>query len=138
MASASGHRLALGVAALARALVADGHVADELYRAAIELPVPHPHGDFLARARLCYGEWLRRNDRRVEAGTQLRAAFDGAPAMGANAFAERARRELEATGEKVRRHRERHRRRAHPSRTPDRPARAGHGGPTPRSAPNCS
>jgi DNA-binding NarL/FixJ family response regulator len=57
---------------------------------------------FLARARLCYGEWLRRNGRRAEAGTQLRAAFDAFAAMGANAFAERARRELEATGEKVR------------------------------------
>jgi DNA-binding CsgD family transcriptional regulator len=56
----------------------------------------------LARARLCYGDWLRRSQRRSEASTQLRAAFDAFSAMGANAFAERARRELEATGEKVR------------------------------------
>lgn len=57
---------------------------------------------FFARARLCYGEWLRRTDRRAEAGTQLRAAFGAFSAMGANAFADRARRELEATGEQVR------------------------------------
>ena len=77
-----------------------------LYRGAIELLSRTRMATFLARARLCYGEWLRRNDRRVEAGTQLRAAFDAFAAMGANAFAERARRELEATGEKVRAHRE--------------------------------
>jgi len=86
--------------------VADGHVADELYRGAIELLSRTRMASHLARGRLCYGEWLRRNDRRVEAGTQLRAAFDAFAAMGANAFAERARRELEATGEKVRANRE--------------------------------
>jgi DNA-binding CsgD family transcriptional regulator len=106
MAAASGTDSARGAAALARALVADGHVADELYRGAIELLSRTRMASHLARGRLCYGEWLRRNDRRVEAGTQLRAAFDAFAAMGANAFAERARRELEATGEKVRANRE--------------------------------
>ena len=57
----------------------------------------------LARARLGYGEWLRRNNRRADARTQLRAAYAALAAMGANGFAERARRELLATGEKVRR-----------------------------------
>ena len=56
----------------------------------------------LARARLCYGEWLRRQNRRVEARSQLRPAYEAFTAMGAQGFAERARRELVATGEKVR------------------------------------
>ncbi|MGO9510895.1 MAG: AAA family ATPase [Mycobacterium sp.] len=106
MAAASGTDSARGAAALARALVADGDVADDLYREAIEVLVGTRMASHLARARLCYGEWLRRTDRRAEAGTQLRAAFKAFAAMGANAFAERARRELEATGEKVRTYRE--------------------------------
>jgi len=56
----------------------------------------------LARARLVYGEWLRRENRRMDAWIQLRSAFDALASMGAGAFAERARRELQATGEKVR------------------------------------
>jgi len=60
---------------------------------------------YLARARLCYGECLRRTKRRAEARSQLRRAFDAFATMGANAFAERARRELQATGENVRRQR---------------------------------
>jgi DNA-binding CsgD family transcriptional regulator len=60
---------------------------------------------YLVRARLCYGEWLRRTKRRAEARTQLRRAFDAFATMGANAFAERARRELVATGENLRRQR---------------------------------
>jgi DNA-binding NarL/FixJ family response regulator len=56
----------------------------------------------LARARLVYGEWLRRENRRIDARNQLRPAFDALAAMGAEAFAERARRELQATGEKAR------------------------------------
>ena len=106
IAAASGTDWAYGMAALARALLADGDVADELYREAIELLSHTRMATYLARARLCYGEWLRRTDRRAEAGTQLRAAFDAFAAMGANAFAERARLELEATGAKVRTYRE--------------------------------
>ena len=56
----------------------------------------------LARARLVYGEWLRREKRRAEARDQLRSAFDALASMGAGAFAERARRELLATGDTVR------------------------------------
>ncbi len=106
MTAASGTHGARGAAALARAQLADGDVADELYRDAIELFSRTRMVSHLARARLCYGEWLRRNNRRAEGGTQLRAAFDAFAAMGANAFAQHARRELEATGEKVRAHRE--------------------------------
>jgi DNA-binding NarL/FixJ family response regulator len=60
----------------------------------------------LARARLTYGEWLRREGRRVDAREQLRAAHEVFAAMGANGFADRARRELLATGEKVRKRRD--------------------------------
>ncbi len=56
----------------------------------------------LARARLSYGEWLRRSRRRVDARQQLRSAYDAFALMGAWAFLERSRRELVATGEKVR------------------------------------
>src|SRR5205807_4111424 len=56
----------------------------------------------LARAHLLYGEWLRRENRRVDARAQLRAAYDQFTSIGMEAFAERARGELLATGEKVR------------------------------------
>src|SRR5258708_35548441 len=56
----------------------------------------------LARARLVYGEWLRREKRRIGARDQVRSAFDALASMGAEAFAERARRELQATGETAR------------------------------------
>jgi DNA-binding NarL/FixJ family response regulator len=60
----------------------------------------------LARARLVYGEWLRRENRRVDARVQLRSAYDALASMGAGAFAERARRELQATGETARKRRD--------------------------------
>ncbi len=106
IAAASGTYGARAAAALARAMVADGDAAEGLYREAIELLLDTRMAANLARARLCYGEWLRRAGRCAKADTKLQSAFDAFSAMGANAFAERARRELEATGEKVRTPRE--------------------------------
>ena len=75
-------------------------------REAIELLGKTRMATHLARARLSYGEWLRRENRRVDARDQLRPAFEALASMGAEGFADRARRELLATGEKVRkRHR---------------------------------
>jgi DNA-binding CsgD family transcriptional regulator len=99
---ACGTDWALGVEARSRALVVEGEAADSLYREALEriartrLPLE------LARARLLYGEWLRRGDRQREAREQLRAAHDALVTMGAVAYASRARKELAATGERVR------------------------------------
>jgi DNA-binding CsgD family transcriptional regulator len=103
LAAASGTDFACGMAARSRALVAEGEGADELYREAIERLSRTRMLTHLARARLSYGEWLRRHNRRIDARTQLRAAHAALAAMGAHGFAERARRELAATGEKVRR-----------------------------------
>ena len=94
---------ALGFEARCRALMTEGADADELYREAIERlgrTVVRPE---LARAHLLYGEWLRRERRRVEAREQLHAAHDQFTSIGMEAFAERARRELMATGEHVHR-----------------------------------
>jgi DNA-binding CsgD family transcriptional regulator len=103
MASASGSDWARGVAAYSLALVsAAAGTANDLYAEAVELLGGTRMASQLARARLCYGEWLRRENRRVDARNQLRSAFDAFSAMGAAGFAERARRELEATGERVR------------------------------------
>ncbi len=97
---AAGTDWALGVLARSRALVS-GDEAD--YREAIERLQRTRIRTELARAHLVYGEWLRRADRRVDARAQLRPAHELLAGMGAEAFAERARRELEATGESVRR-----------------------------------
>jgi ATP/maltotriose-dependent transcriptional regulator MalT len=94
---------ALGIAARSRALVSDGAVAEDLYREAIDRFGRTRLRLELARAHLVYGEWLRRQSRRVDARAQLRLAHDMLSEMGADAFAERARRELLATGETVRR-----------------------------------
>ena len=93
---------ARGTAARSRALVSGGRAAEEEYRAAIELLSRTRMAGHLARARLSYGEWLRREDRRIDARIQLRPAFEAFASTGAGAFADRARRELQATGEKVR------------------------------------
>jgi class 3 adenylate cyclase/DNA-binding CsgD family transcriptional regulator len=95
---------ALGTHARAAAMLADGATAERLYRDAIErLSRIHTRGSqTLARARLLYGEWLRREHRRVDAREQLRIAHNMLSDMGMDAFADRARRELLATGETVR------------------------------------
>jgi len=98
---AGGTDFGLGIEARSRALLSDGETADQLYREAIQrLSRTHYRPD-LGRAHLLYGEWLRREDRRAEARTQLHAAYHLLAAIGAEAFAERARRELQATGERV-------------------------------------
>jgi DNA-binding CsgD family transcriptional regulator len=102
VANASGTDFAYGLAARSQALLAEGHAADALYRDAIECLGRTRMAAHLARARLSYGEWLRRKGRRIDARTQLRPAHAALVAMGAHGFAERARRELKATGEKVR------------------------------------
>jgi len=104
--SASGTEWAKGTEARSRALLEDGAPAEDLYRQAIEWLGQCRMAAHLARARLTYGEWLRRANRRVDARQQLRAAYDVFESMGADGFADRARRELLATGEKVRKRRE--------------------------------
>jgi DNA-binding CsgD family transcriptional regulator/tetratricopeptide (TPR) repeat protein len=93
---------ALATEARSRALLLDGAAADDLYREAIERFGRTRLRPELARAHLLYGEWLRREGRRVDAREQLRTAYEMFFAIGMEAFAERARRELNATGEKVR------------------------------------
>ena len=102
LALASASNWARGAAARSRALVSGRRAAEEEYREAIELLGRTRMATHLARARLVYGEWLRREKRRVDARIQLRSAFDALASMGAEAFAERARRELLATGETAR------------------------------------
>jgi DNA-binding CsgD family transcriptional regulator len=96
---ASGTEWALGVEAGSRALLCDGPDAEPLYGEAVERLARSRGAVHLARAQLLYGEWLRRENRRVDAREQLRAAYDRFNTIGAEAFAERARRELLATGE---------------------------------------
>ena len=99
---ASGTELALGIEARSRALLAEGGEAENLYREAIERLGCTSTRVQLARAHLLYGEWLRRRRRRTDARDQLRTAFEMFTAMGVEAFAGRAERELLATGERVR------------------------------------
>ena len=98
----SGTDWALGVEARSRALVSEGATAESLYRDAIERLSRTQLRPELARAHLLYGEWLRREGRRVDAREQLRTAYDQLTSIGMEAFGERARKELLATGEKVR------------------------------------
>jgi DNA-binding CsgD family transcriptional regulator len=99
---AGGTDFGLGVEARSRALVSAGETAENLYREAIDRLGRTRLRPELARAHLLYGEWLRRENRRADAREQLRTAHDMLAAMGAEAFAERARHELLATGETVR------------------------------------
>jgi len=94
---------ALGIEARIRALLSQGDAAEPCYRESIAHLRRTPVRVELARAHLLYGEWLRRERRRVDAREQLRTAHDLLATMGIEAFAERARRELEATGETARR-----------------------------------
>jgi len=89
---------ALGIEARVRALLSQGDAAEPHYRESIERLGRTRVRVQLARAHLLYGEWLRRQRRRIDAREQLRTAHDLLDAMGIEAFAERARRELEATG----------------------------------------
>jgi DNA-binding CsgD family transcriptional regulator len=99
---AAGTELALGIEARSRALLSDGESAERLYRESIQRLGGTHIRSALVRAHLLYGEWLRRENRRGDARKQLRTAYEGFTAMGMEAFAERGRRELLATGETVR------------------------------------
>jgi DNA-binding CsgD family transcriptional regulator len=91
-----------GIQARCRALLSEGESAERLHREAIERLGRTRLRPELARAHLLYGEWLRRENRRVDARAQLRSAHEMLVTIGMEGFAERARKELQATGEKVR------------------------------------
>jgi DNA-binding CsgD family transcriptional regulator len=99
----SGTDWAMGILARSEAFLADDQTAEALHIEAVERLGRSRIAADLARAHLLYGEWLRRRRRRVEARTQLRMAHDLFARFGMEAFAERARVELEATGEHARR-----------------------------------
>jgi DNA-binding CsgD family transcriptional regulator len=99
---AAGTDWALGILARSSALLSEGHAAELLYREALERLGRSPIVPQLARTHLLYGEWLRREQRRLDARAQLRIAHEMLDRIGAQAFAERARRELQATGETAR------------------------------------
>jgi len=98
----SGTDWGLGIEARSRALLGEGPQAEELYLTAIDRLRRAGVRVEAARAQLLYGEWLRRENRRDEARAQLRAAHKLLAEIGMESFAERARRELRTTGEKVR------------------------------------
>jgi DNA-binding CsgD family transcriptional regulator len=100
-ARAAGTGWALGIEARSRALVSDGEAADKLFQEAIEHLRRTRVRVELARAHLLYGEWLRHEGRRVDARDQLRTAHDLFATFGMDAFAERARVELLATGQRI-------------------------------------
>jgi DNA-binding CsgD family transcriptional regulator len=102
IAVACGTDWALGIQARSRALLSHGEAAERLYREAIERLARTRVRVELARAHLLYGEWLRRERRRLDAREQLRQAHELFLRFGAEAFAERARAELKATGERAR------------------------------------
>jgi DNA-binding CsgD family transcriptional regulator len=99
---AAGTEWALGIEARSRAQLSDGAVAEDLYREAIDRLARCRLALELARAHLLYGEWLRRERRRLDAREHLRRALEMFNGMGAAAFADRASRELLATGETAR------------------------------------
>jgi DNA-binding CsgD family transcriptional regulator len=99
---AGGTDLALGLQARSQALVTEGHAAEGWYQEGIERLGRTQLRTELARAHLLYGEWLRRENRRADAREQLRTAHNMLDQIGVQAFAERASRELAATGETAR------------------------------------
>ena len=99
---AAGTDWALGVLARSRALLCAGPKAEPLYCEALERLARSRITVDLARTHLVYGEWLRRQNRRLDAREHLRTAYEMLRGFGAHAFAERARRELMATGETIR------------------------------------
>jgi DNA-binding CsgD family transcriptional regulator len=99
---ATGTELALGIEARSRALVSGDETSEALYTEALARLSGCRLALELARAHLVYGEWLRRQSRRVDARRQLHTAHEMFASMGAEAFAARAERELAATGETVR------------------------------------
>jgi ATP/maltotriose-dependent transcriptional regulator MalT len=102
IAQAVGTDWALGVNARSCALLCEGATAEGLYCESLDRLARCQMRVDLARAHLLYGEWLRRENRRVDARAQLRTAYEQFASFGMDAFAERTRRELEATGETVR------------------------------------
>ncbi len=103
MTQAGGTDFGLGIEARLRALLSSGDAAEDRYREAIDRLGRTRRRPDLARAHLLYGEWLRREGRLLDARKQLRTAHDMLTTIGMEAFAERARQELMATGETVRR-----------------------------------
>jgi DNA-binding CsgD family transcriptional regulator len=101
----SGTPWAIGIEARSRAMLRTGGDAEGLYLEAIEHLESSPVRPEAARAHLLFGEWLRRQNRRVEARQHFRVAYESLTSIGMDAFAERARRELQATGETARKRR---------------------------------
>jgi ATP/maltotriose-dependent transcriptional regulator MalT len=102
IAEANGNDWSLGLRAARAAMVEEGEAAEQLYREAIERFSRTRIRIGIARSHLLYGEWLRRENRRVDAREHLRLAHELFSEIGNEPFAERARRELLATGETVR------------------------------------
>jgi DNA-binding CsgD family transcriptional regulator len=100
---AGGTDWGLGTEARSRALVTEGEAAEPLYQEALDRLRRTPMRPMLARTHLLYGEWLRRQRRRTDARKQLRDACEMLDAIGMEAFAERAHRELRAVGGTARR-----------------------------------
>jgi hypothetical protein len=136
-ARATGTNWALGLEARSRALQSERMVAERLHREAIDHLGRTRVAFELARARLLYGEWLRRERRRLDAREELRAAHDMFASMEAEAFAARAERELLATGETARKRKAENRDELTARRRRSRSSLAT-GSPTPRSVPSYS